>query len=136
MVVNICRSVNFGSVVGFDVAVSVDVYFDCLRHDGERNSISFGIGLGVIGVASIGDPNVENDISSGFGLWISVSFAFLTLSYSSSSREDSSSRDIINGVGADGMEILVSSYFTSVLGQQVSVFMTGPGENPLCHQLG
>ncbi len=119
-----------------NVDVSVDVYFDCRRHDGERNSISFGIGLGVIGVASIGDPNVENDMSSGFGLWISVSFAFLTLSYSSSSREDSSSRDIINGVGADGMEILVSSYFTSVLGQQVSVFMTGPGENPLCHQLG
>ena len=38
-------------------------------------------------------------------------------------------RDNITGNGADGTEILVSSYLISVLGQQVSVFITSPCEN-------
>jgi hypothetical protein len=89
-----------------------------------------GIGRGVIGVASIGDPKVEYDISSGGWHGGGTSVSFLISSYSSSFIEDSSSRDNIIGIGADGIEVLVSLYSISVLGQQVSVFITSPRKNP------
>jgi hypothetical protein len=101
-----------------------------LRHDGSINSISSGIGRGVIGVASIGDPNVDYDISSGGWLGGGTSVSFLISSYSSSFVEDSSSRDNIIGIGSDGIGVLVSLCLVSALGQQVSVFITGPCINP------
>jgi hypothetical protein len=107
----------------------IDAYCDLRRQDGRWNSISSGIGLGVIGVASIGDPNVEYDTSSIIGHCVGMSVAFLTSSYSSSFIEDSSSRDDIIGSGADAIDIPVL-YLISVLGQQVSVFITSPCENP------
>ena len=121
--VKICRSFNTGGKV---LSLSIVAYCDFLRHDGSLNSISSGIGLGVIGVASIGDPNVEYVTSSVVLHGSGTSFLSLTSSYSSSFSEDSSSRDSKIGSGADAIEILVSLYLISVLGQQVSVFSTRP----------
>ena len=55
----------------------------------------------MIGVESLGDPNVEYDVLSSF-IFFSVFSSSLTSSYSSSFNDDSSSRDNIIGVGADG----------------------------------
>jgi hypothetical protein len=79
----------------------IDAYTDFFKHDGCWNCISVGIGRGVIGVASNGDPNVEKQVSSAAGHF-GMSASFLTSLYSSSFNEDSSSRDNIIGVGADG----------------------------------
>jgi hypothetical protein len=124
--VGIFRSFGIGGNVS---SHCIDAYCDLRRQDGRLNSISSGIGLGVIGVASIGDPNVEYDTSSIIGHCVGMSVAFLTSSYSSSFIEDSSSRDDIIGSGADAIDIPVL-YLISALGQQVSVFITSPCENP------
>jgi hypothetical protein len=124
--VNICLSFIIG---GYVSSHCIDAYWLFLRHDGSLNSISSGIGSGGIGVASIVDPNVEYDISSGE--WLGgTSVSFLISSYSSSFVEDSSSRDNNIGIGSYEIGVLVFLCSVSALGQQVSVCITGPCKNP------
>ena len=53
-------------IVGKVLSRFIDAKFECRRHDddGFRKFIVDGIGFGVIGVESLGDPNVEYDVLS------------------------------------------------------------------------
>ena len=105
----------------FDVASCVcsrvwsfsHVYFECRKTDFWLNVISRGIGDGVIGVASIGEPSVEYSETTSSVLLFSFSHGGWT------------------GVVV-GSDCSLVEFKCLVSWQQVSVSRPGLGENPTC----